>query len=243
MSSEARRIVCRFGSTVVALAALATSMIPRSAAQEERTPDEWAALRQASQENLKEIGIAMQNYHDVNKSFPAAYRSKNGKPLLSWRVSLLPYLGASSHQLYGEFHFDEPWDSQHNSALIARMPDVFRSPASKLDGGRTVYLAPRGASTMFPGKDPVKIRQIRDGTSKTIAIIEVDDAQAVPWTKPDDWEVDPDHPKLGFHGPFPDGVNTAACDVSRHFIPLDVEENVLKALLTIDGREPVAFPR
>ena len=62
-------------------------------------------------------------YHDVNNRFPADVLSKDGKPLLSWRVAILPQLG---HQaLYTEFHQDEPWDSPHNKALLERMPEVF----------------------------------------------------------------------------------------------------------------------
>ena len=48
----------------------------------------------------------------------------NGKPLLSCASQILPYL--EQQALYNEFHLDEPWDSDHNKPLIARMPVVLR---------------------------------------------------------------------------------------------------------------------
>ena len=73
--------------------------------------------------------------------FPPAYTtSKDGKPLLSWRVLILPYL--EQEALYKEFHLDEPWDSPHNRTLIARMPAVYRCPM-EVDGRR-----PRGEDTL-----------------------------------------------------------------------------------------------
>src|SRR5439155_8430347 len=76
-----------------------------------------AAGRNQSMNNLKQIALAFHNYLDVNKAFPAS-TSKDGKPLLSWRVHILPYLEQDG--LYKQFKLDEPWDSEHNKALIAK---------------------------------------------------------------------------------------------------------------------------
>src|SRR5262249_4330457 len=75
--------------------------------------------------NLKHIGIAMHSHHDAYDGLPAAvaYRPRTGKPGLSWRVALLPYLEGEG--LYQAFKLDEPWDSPHNKKLIARMPRVY----------------------------------------------------------------------------------------------------------------------
>jgi len=103
-----------------------------------------AAGRQQSVNNLKQIMLAMHNYHDVYKSFPPqAIRSKEGKPLLSWRVALLPYL--NEQPLYQQFHLDEPWDSAHNKPLIEKMPALLASPAlgeALRAKGMTSYLVP-----------------------------------------------------------------------------------------------------
>ncbi|HJZ89777.1 MAG TPA: sigma-70 family RNA polymerase sigma factor, partial [Gemmataceae bacterium] len=88
----------------------------------ERTAD--YAQRQRSLDNLKKIMVAMINYHDATGRFPADIVDKSGKPLLSWRVELLRYL--DEKDLNKQFRRDEPWDSEHNLKLLARMPEVFR---------------------------------------------------------------------------------------------------------------------
>jgi Protein of unknown function (DUF1559) len=144
--------------------------------------------------NAKQILLAMHNYAASHKSaFPPAYTtSQDGKPLLSWRVLILPYL--EQEGLYKEFHLDEPWDSPHNRTLIAKMPQVYRCPLESKDAardGKTRYLAPRGENTVFRGAEPVTIKDMIDGTSNTIILLDAGDAQAVTWTKPDDLEVPP----------------------------------------------------
>ena len=109
-------------------------------------PAREAAVRAQCVNNEKQIMLAMHNYHDVNGSFPPAFsRGKDGKPLLSWRVLLLPFLDQKA--LYDQFHLDEAWDSPHNRALITKMPEVFQCPAEKAAlaaEGRRRYLALAG---------------------------------------------------------------------------------------------------
>ena len=84
------------------------------------------SLRAHSTNKMKQIGLAMHNFHDSHRRFPArAERIGKGNPLLSWRVHILPLVGQV--KLYKQFHFDEPWDSPHNKKLIEKMPAVFRS--------------------------------------------------------------------------------------------------------------------
>ncbi len=160
------------------------------------------ARRMQSINNLKHIGLAMHNYHDANKHFPAAASySKDGKPLLSWRVMLLPMMEYGN--LYDQFHLDEPWDSEHNKKLIDKMPAEYRSPKSKLkEPGKTNYVVPVGPGTVFEGREGTPIKNITDGTAHTFMAVEVDDAHAVIWTKPDDLPYDPKEPSKGLGGLF-----------------------------------------
>ena len=81
-------------------------------------------------DNLRQIGLALQGYHNAFGCFPpAAVTDKQGKPLLSWRVAILPYLG--SKERYSRFHLDEPWDSPHNLALLNDRPDVYACPSDQ----------------------------------------------------------------------------------------------------------------
>src|SRR5262249_9824867 len=106
-----------------------------------------AKARRQSINNLKEIALGMHNYHDTFGFFPAsAIYSKAGKPLLSWRVALLPFLNQDN--LYKQFHLDEPWDSEHNKKLLDKMPDIFRVPGQK-DKNGTFYQVFVGEGTMF----------------------------------------------------------------------------------------------
>ncbi len=73
-----------------------------------------------SQSNqLRQLAIAALNYESSYQKFPAqANYSDDGKPLLSWRVHLLPFMEQDS--LYRQFKLDEPWDSPHNIKLLDR---------------------------------------------------------------------------------------------------------------------------
>jgi RNA polymerase sigma factor (sigma-70 family) len=106
-----------------------------------------AAARKQSIRNLEQIALAMHNYLDTFGSFPPpAIYSKEGKPLLSWRVALLPYLDQGT--LYRQFHLDEPWDSPHNKKLLAKRPKVYHIPGSE-DRTSTYYQVFVGEDTIF----------------------------------------------------------------------------------------------
>ncbi|MFO0946614.1 MAG: DUF1559 domain-containing protein [Planctomycetota bacterium] len=199
-----------------------------------------AARRTQSASNLKNIAVAMLNYHDVNRSFPAqAIRDAEGKPLLSWRVAILPYI--EQLELYKQFKLDEPWDSEHNRSLLSKMPAVYANP--NVPGNEnTVYLALVGKGGVFDGEKGTPIRMILDGTSRTLLAAEANADQAVPWTKPEDLEFDPDQPFRGLGNLRPNGFNVLFADGSVHFILKSVDPNLLRALFTIDGREDIQLP-
>jgi hypothetical protein len=197
-----------------------------------------AARRSMSQNNMKQLGLAMHNHHDTWKLFPArAITDKSGKPLLSWRVKLLPYVDELA--LYEQFHLDEPWDSAHNKQFVTQMPQVYARPNSKAGPGMTTYLAPVGEGTLWKSDKGASIADIRDGTSNTIAIVEADDEAAVPWTKPADWEVDLSDPMKGVGNSRPGGFQALIADGSVRFIANSIDPATLKALLTMAGGEKV----
>jgi len=195
------------------------------------------ALMVASMNSLKQIAWAMTAYESAQKSLPpAASYDADGKPLLSWRVHLLPYLGMQ--ELYEQFHLDEPWDSPHNRLLIERMPPIYRSPGSKLEqGGLASYVVPVGPQTVFSGREGTKLEDITVGPAETILLVEVGDEQAVVWTRPEDLPFDPDQPAKGLGGPFPGGFNATFCDGSVRFIKLPQDPGDLRALFTRAGQE------
>ena len=197
-----------------------------------------SAQRAQSMNNMKQIALAMHNYHDAGKSFPPAFKAdKEGKPLLSWRVLILPYL--EEEDLYRQFKLDEPWDSEHNKKLLDKMPSVYRSPGGKADAGKTNYLGVRGDKAFFTGKEGTKIREITDGTSRTIMTVEAAEEKAVPWTKPDDFEYDENDPLQGLVGLQSSGFLAGFADGSVRFISAMIDKETLKALFTRNGGEAI----
>jgi hypothetical protein len=192
-----------------------------------------------SSNNLRQIAVAMLNYHSAHKSFPLpASMSADGKPLLSWRVAILPYLG--EERLYQQFHLDEPWDSPNNRPLLQNMPSVYRTPATKnKEPGRTNYLLPVGNGAGFTADKPTELKDITDGASNTIMVVEVDDDHAVPWTKPDDWQFDPQHPSSGLAQFINGRFNAALFDGSVRVVSKALDPNSLKALFTRAGGDIV----
>jgi prepilin-type processing-associated H-X9-DG protein len=189
----------------------------------------------------KELGIALWIHHDAVGHLPAvANFDKNDKPLLSWRVHLLPYL--EQKDLYKQFHLDEPWDSEHNKKLIAKMPKVFANPYNlKLAAdGKTTYLAPVHKDAVFTGdKTGILLKDITDGLSLTVLLVDVDDADAVIWTKPDDLKLDPKNPAKSLIARHSDKFQLVFADGSVQLISKKIDKNTLWALFTRAGGEVV----
>ncbi len=191
------------------------------------------------------LALGLLNFESARSRLPAsAIYDKDGHPLLSWRVAVLPYLGEVA--LYRQFHLDEPWDSPHNRTLIAKMPKIFADPDPKVRNvigeGKTTYQAPVGQETVFHSNEGTQYREITDGTSNTILLMEVEPLRAVVWTKPEDWEVDMAHPRRGLEANGRKQFVTAWCDSSVQEIPANIDEATLRAYLTRAGREVVKRP-
>jgi hypothetical protein len=185
--------------------------------------------------NLRQIGLAMHNYHDVNNGFPAAaICDKKGKPLLSWRVAILPYI--EQDQLYKQFKLDEPWDSEHNKKLIEKMPKTYALPGAKADG-KTHYRVFTGNGAGFDVVQATRIQDITDGTSNTLMIVETADPTA--WSKPDDIEYDE---KLDVEKQlrFVDGKTTVALfDGSVRFLKKGLNTKTWHLLVQKNDGQPI----
>jgi|SRR5262245_28443355 len=181
----------------------------------------------SSANNLKQIGLAMHNHHDTYNGLPANYKTKDGKPGLSWRVAILPFI--EEDKLFREFRLDEPWDSEHNKKLIDRIPKLYAPVRGKADAGTTFYQMFSGKQTLLNSDGtPVRLADVTDGLSNTVMVVE--GGKPVIWTKPDDIEYDGKSvSKLGgmfdgeFHALFGDGA------VRR--IPKGMDQDVLKLLI------------
>jgi hypothetical protein len=207
-----------------------------------------ASARQAARQtvgmnNLKQLGLAMLIHESEKNALPsAAMCDGDGKPLLSWRVRLLPYL--DEQELYEQFKLDEPWDSEHNKKLVEKMPRLFASPGdAAAEPGMTRYLVPTGKETIFTAPDKaMTMARVADGCARTILIVEAEAGKAVPWTKPADLAVDLDKPHDGLKNARPKGFVAAFADGHVELIPADVAAESLKAMFTRDAGDKVEAP-
>jgi hypothetical protein len=192
------------------------------------------------QNDLKQIGLAMHNYHDANGHLPTTnIRDANGTALLSWRVAILPYV--EQEALYKEFKLDEPWDSPHNKKLIEKMPPLFAGNDAALNrAGKTTYLLPSGKGTLSPPEGgKLTIGGIADGSSNTILVVVADPARAVVWTKPDDLPFDPKDPLKGMVRPGQNTIAVVMADGSTRHLPTSTDPKTVAALVTPAGGETV----
>ncbi|WP_020468113.1 DUF1559 family PulG-like putative transporter [Zavarzinella formosa] len=201
-------------------------------------PPAPAVGRMQSVNNLKQLMLALHNYHDVNGHFPTDIVSKEGKPLLSWRVHLLPYIEQSA--LYQRFKLNEPWDSENNKPLSETVVKLFVSPRQNAAKNMTTYLAPLGEGYMWDQPKGVKITDVPDGTSNTIMLLEADDESAVIWSKPGDLKIDPAKPMKNLLGHYTDGFQAAFADGSVRYIKKTLRTETLIALLTRGGGEVIS---
>ena len=162
-------------------------------------------------------------------------------------MAILPFV--EQKVLYDQFRLDEPWDSEHNKALIAKMPDVFKAPGSKAAEGKTVYLGvggKRGALVAPERKDGsfrgIGLQHIVDGTSNTICIVEAGDEAAVIWTKPEEWVPDEKMPLKGLIGQRTNGFQAAFCDGAVKFISQNIDPTTLQRLFMRDDGFAVDLP-
>lgn len=150
-----------------------------------------AAEQARHRNNMKQIGLALHNYHDTFQGFPAldGPALKDAKhPGLSWRVYLLPYVDEAA--LYQQFNLDEPWDSAHNKPLIQKMPKLF---GENKEGKTSIHVF-TGSGAPFQNGEGMRISAITDGTSNTIAAVEAGADVADIWTKPGGLVFDPKEP-------------------------------------------------
>ena len=204
-----------------------------------------AAMRMDASNNLKQLGLAMHNYESAYRTLPATaiLQQGTGKPLLSWRVAILPYIEQAA--LYNQFHLDEPWDSEHNIKLLDMMPAVYKSRSKNVKPGHTTYVAPVSEETMLRKDELAKFSEVTDGLSNTIMLIEAGDEAAVPWTKPDDLDIDLENleeiiAKLK-NSASPNVFQACIGDGSVRAISLDIDLSTLRAMLTRAGGEVVNF--
>jgi hypothetical protein len=187
--------------------------------------------------NHKIIALGMANYMSEKNSFPPqSLTTRDGKPGLSWRVAILPYIEHDS--LYKRFKLDEPWDSSNNRALAAQMPLVY-APHKGAAGELTQVRLVVGPKCVYDPalSKPRGFAQILDGMSNTILFVEAE--QPVIWTKPDELAFDPKGPLPPLGLKEHDYFLATFCDGSVRPIKKNADQENLKKAFTAVGGEMV----
>lgn len=202
------------------------------------------------QNNLKQLALAMHNFHDASQATPGDVLAFGAKPLAwTWRVQILPYI--EQENLYRQLDFTKAWDDPANLKKLEAMamPKVFEFPGRPAPKGQTyfrIFSLPKNAKGkerpwLVEGQKGPALTAITDGLSNTLMIVEA--GEAVPWYKPD---------VLGYDGVLPlpqlgdktaDRFIAAMGDGSvRTLKPSKLGEKTLRALITPNGGEVVNLP-
>jgi Protein of unknown function (DUF1559) len=199
---------------------------PGPKAKDERPGPITDAQLETTTNNLKQIALAWHNYEAANGVLPSDVVDAKGKPILSWRVLILPYI--EEEGLYKAFKLDEPWDSENNKKLIDSMPKIFAPVRGKADPGMTFYQSFTGKNAVLKPGQKVTLATIIDGTSNTLMVAEA--AKPIIWSKPGDLVFDgKDVPALG--GMFDGKFHAAFCDGWVVRFRKGVNEETLRRLI------------
>jgi len=198
--------------------------------------------------NLRVMVLGMHAYEACYACMPP--RKRNG---LSWRVLILPWMDAKEQSLFKRFNLDEPWDSPHNLKLVEEMPDFFSSPGMSLPKGHTLFQVPYSLEDAEPTSAAIyfkdkgdwgpNVRDVKDGMSNTVCVVEVDPQESVPWTKPDDWEFDASNPVGNLKKTRLGEIFVALADGTLMILPDNISPNDFKGIVSREGGEEFTLPR
>ncbi len=199
----------------------------------------------ACMNNLQRIAKALNSYAAEHGTYPTpTVVDSTGKPLYSWRVLILPYLDEAG--LHASFNLSEPWDSESNSQLIPRCPEVFISPGVGGIRGlsETSYVLLTGTGSIFPTSGPLSPPQVSDGLSKTLLVVETKNS-VHEWSKPFDIDIAQLNSRIGATGPnsiggnHAEGATAAFADGNAAWLPADLPPTILDAVISPNGNEAI----
>ncbi len=226
---------------LVLLAALGMALVQPALQAMRNTASQTECAR-----NLQQIGMALQAYHAAHNTYPPAFiPDADGKPMHSWRVLILPYLGDQAMAVYRQYRFDLPWDSPENLSLAGFMPEVYACPEhpDARQAQETTYRVVVGKNSLFPGAQCVSGEQMLDPPGETIMVIETPQS-GLSWLKPQDLEADQMSYEIngrqetdpGSHHPT-GGAHVLTADGEVYLLPDEFSPDYLNGMATINGRE------
>ena len=198
-----------------------------------------ASRRMICGNNLRQIAIALHTYHDVYGSFPPAYiADKNGRPMHSWRVLILPFM--EQEILYKRYRLDEPWDGPSNRKLASTVLPVYSCPTDQpTPNSETSYVAIVGPRTAWPDEKALTLGDLKDGTGNVLLVVEVHDS-GIHWMEPRDLHISQMAPAInsphgqGISSEHPQAAQAAYADGSVKSLRNSAPADVLRSWIQID---------
>lgn len=181
--------ICRardFFMVLLVLPLLASLMLPSSSAAREASP------RSRCSNNLKQLALGLMNYCDAHGCLPpAVVTGKDGKPMHSWRVHVLPFVEGAN--LYRSYKFDEPWNGPTNRALLTAHNAIFVCPSNRSDNASgattTNYVAVTGPGTVWDDDRSPASPKRRLENDQRLLLVDVIGAD-IAWSEPRDLTVE-----------------------------------------------------
>lgn len=198
-----------------------------------------AARRTMCKNNLKHIAIGLHNYHDVYDAFPPAFTvDENGNRLHSWRTLILPYIEQKA--LYEQIDLSKPWNDPANLAAYETNIETYRCPSADIPPFHATYKGLVGSGLFFDSSQSRKIRDIKDGTSNTLMVVEVAQKDSVHWMTPEDVDEGfltgiAEQTDFSHTG----GFQAALADGSVRYLSKNTAAETLDALITVAGGETI----
>jgi prepilin-type processing-associated H-X9-DG protein len=206
-----------------------------------------ASARTQCKNNLKQIGLALHNYHDRHQMFPIPVQQNFDR---SWRITVLPLM--DQEKVYARYNQDAEWDHASNLPLaeeIVRPLDCPGRPVRTDNQGRfiTAYTALTGPGAAFETGKYIRLRDFTDGT--TLMVTEACGKQIV-WTEPKDVSTETDVLQINAAGPqlhqsngiassyHMGGANMLMSDGSVKFTSQNIDREVLEKIVSRAG-EPI----
>ena len=197
-----------------------------------------SAQRMNSQNNLKQLGIAIHTYHDTYGELPpAVVKDATGKPLYSGMVLLLPYLEQDA--LFQQFDKSKAWNEGGNANLSKQMIPTLMNPASTDTRlGHSDYMLVGGPNAMLSDSGKSTLMNVQDGLSNTIMAVEVGSGNALEsWAQPVTWD-----PSKPFDSPDPTMVNVLFGDGSVRALPKSTPVQTLRLISDRQDGQMVNLP-
>lgn len=209
--------------------------------------------RRRCKSNLKAIGWAMHNFHDTYNQFPDTRISDGDGPPRSWRIDIRDYVDA--HPIGNDYDRTQAWDSPANLGLSRQQFPLYRCPAvpekfaHDANGSwYTAYAALIGEQTVFPGGRGRATKELTDGASMTVLVVEACGQQII-WTQPRDIEISDQTMGINLPGSRPGqspanwssyhhkGAFVLTADGAVRYLNADTDPRVLRAITTANGGE------